>query len=230
MKYTNVNIGQEIAGGYAPQFKPWITTAIGAGLSLASSLFGGSKSEDYAEKAYQAQIKANKRARDAEEAWYQRKMNESYVDTAAGQALINRAKEFAKEQNKRAEGQAAVAGATEAATAMSKEAGNKMVGETIANMAAQDTARKDRADEIHHNAEQSNIKDEGNITANYLNTKSQNVSQAASGASNALMGIGTAIAQGIGGKTSLTGGNNGGNASDPAAAAAAMARNIKWGT
>jgi hypothetical protein len=231
MKITKViqrEIGIQYAGGLEPMHKGWIVSAIGAGLGLASSLFGASKSAEAAEEAYKAQMEANKRAKNSEEAWYQRKMNESYVDTAAGQALVNRAKEYAREQSKRASAEQAVTGRSDAATAMAKDAGNKMVGETISNMAAQDTARKDAADNQHRQTEQNLIQQEGNIKANYNNARAQATAQAAQGASNAIMSAATALD----GKINLGGGSNGGvpagNASDPTAAAAAMARGIKW--
>lgn len=113
-----------------------------AGGSLLSSIFGGGASKEAAEEALRQQL-AEKRKLEAERL---RKTNENYIDTAAGQNLLRIARDEAQRIWKRESGAAAVAGGTDAATAMAKEQGNKMVGDTIANIAAQDTARKDNID------------------------------------------------------------------------------------
>lgn len=180
--------------------KMWIATAIGAGASLLSSFIGGSK----AAKAEREAMKIQKRREAAENAWYNRRYNEDYVDTAAGQNLVRRAKDFARENWKKAQGAAKVGGQTEAATAMAKEAGNKMVGDTIANIAAQDTARKARVDDIHQQAQdkfaQMDIQREHQRAANITN--------AAQNASNAIMAVGAAADQATPNTTNLLGGGN----------------------
>ena len=91
-----------VIGGERP--KLWIATAIGAGVGLASSIIGGAKAARAARRAERRQ-----REREAEEnAWYTRRYNEDYVDTAAGQNLVRRAKDFAQEQWKKAAGAQAV--------------------------------------------------------------------------------------------------------------------------
>lgn len=221
MKITKV-IQRElgIQSALAPTHKHWILTAGATALSLGSSLFGASKAAEAARRA-EEEMKRNKAKTDAA---LLRKMNENYADTAAGQNLINRAKEYAREQSKKAEGAKAVAGGTDAAVAMAKEQGNKMVGNTIADMAAQDTARKDAA-------QQQQIAADNQYTQQKMaidQQKAQATTDAAGAASNALMSIASAV----GGSTKLGGGSNNGvpvgNASDPNAAAAAMARGIKW--
>jgi hypothetical protein len=107
-----------------------------------SSIFGASSSKKAADE--QARLLAiEKRKLEAERL---RKMNEDFIDTSAGQNLVRQAKEAAKTLSDRAAGEAAVAGGTTAASAVAKEQANKMVGDTIANIAAQDTARKDNID------------------------------------------------------------------------------------
>lgn len=159
--------------------KNWIATAIGAGLGLASSLLGGSAASRAMKEAERRQ-----RVQEAKEsAWYNRRYNEDYADTAAGQNLIRRAKDFAKENWKKAAGAQAVAGGTDAATAQAKEAGNKMVGDTIANIAANDVARKDNADNLHRQAEAQFAQ----MDMNREVARAQNISDAAAKASNAIM-------------------------------------------
>lgn len=174
-KNVNQPLGMGICG--APLHKEWIAAAIG----LGTSILGGILSSNAAKKA-----QARQRQQEAREnAWYTRRYNEDYLDTAAGQNLVNKAKEYARENWKRAQGASKVGGATEAASAMAKEAGNKMVGNTMANIAAQDTSRKARVDDQHRQAEanfaQMDIQRE--------NQRAANITNAAQNASNALMSM-----------------------------------------
>lgn len=184
----------------SPLRKEWIATAIGAGVGLLSSVIGGAASAKAAREA-----QAEQRRKEAREnAWYTRRYNEDYLDTAAGQNLVRRAKEYARENWKKAQGAAKVGGATEAASAMAKEAGNKMVGDTMANIAAQDTARKARVDD-QHRQNQERFADQ-NIQIQ--NQRAANITQAAQGASNAIMSAGAAVDQAMAGNVSLQGGSN----------------------
>lgn len=131
----------EPSAGFAPIKKEWVQLAL-AGASLAASLWGGAQAAKQQAKA-EAEARAEK-ARN--EAWYNRRYNESYVDTAAGQNMKRIALDAARENWRREAGAAAVAGGTDAAVAQAKEAGNRMVGDAIASMAATDTARKDNVD------------------------------------------------------------------------------------
>ena len=92
---------------------------------------------------------------------------------------------------------------------MAKEAGNKMVGDTLANIAANDTARKDRVDAMHRNAEDRFMQ----MDVNRELQRSQNITNAVQNASNAMMQAGAAIdgakSQANTSTTSLTGGSNG---------------------
>lgn len=184
----------------APQPKMWIASAIGAGLGLATSLFGGSAAAAAAREAERRQ-----RQQEAKEnAWYTRRYNEDYVNTAAGQNLVRRAKDYAREQWKKAAGAQAVAGGTDAATAMAKEAGNKMVGDTIANIAATDQARKDNVDNMHRQAQDKFAQ----MDMNRELTRAQNITNAAQGASNAIMSVASAVDQASAAKPSLNGSSN----------------------
>lgn len=182
--------------------KEWIVSAIGAGVGLATSLFGGASASRAAREAEKRQ-----RAMEAkEDAWYNRRYNQDYVDTAAGQNLVRRAKEYAKENWRKAAGAQAVAGGTDAATQMAKDAGNKMVGDTIANIAASDQARKAQVDDIHMRNEQNFAQ----MDMNRELQRAQSITDAAQNASNAIMQGASAFESG----TSLTGGNNKGTVID----------------
>ena len=176
---------------YGSVRKEWVQIALAAA-SVASSLFGGAKSASAAKKAEQEQ----KARENAENAWYQRRYNENYADTAAGKAMINEAKEYARENWKKASGAAAVTGGTDAATAQAKEAGNKMVADTVRNMAAQDTARKDSVDAQH-------MKMQDNFAQDRIALQQQradNIANTASGVSNGLMSAATAMGGNSGAK------------------------------
>jgi hypothetical protein len=180
--------------------KLWIATAIGAGVGVLSSILGGSK----AAKAEREAMKIQKRREAAHNAWYNRRYNEDYVDTAAGQNLLRRAKQFYNETARRAKGAEKVGGATNAATAMAKEAANKAYGDTVANISAQDTARKMRVDDMNEQAQERYAQ----INANREIGRAGYINNAAQNAANAAFTVGAAVDQATPNTTSLTGGSN----------------------
>ena len=147
MKWRLINqpLGQgDLSGGYAPAEKRIWPAIIMAAAAIGSSIYSGAKSASANKKA-QAQLDAEKAETEAEK---RRRLNENYIDTAAGQNLIRVARNEADKIYKRESGAAAMTGATERA-AMAKEYGNNMVGNAIADIAAQDTARKDRIEDTY---------------------------------------------------------------------------------
>lgn len=208
-KYVNQSLGMGVGDGlqgtfagipFVHQPKLWIGAAIGAIGGIASSLIGGSAASDAAREAR----RERERAEAKERAWYNRRYNEDYLDTAAGQNLVRRAKEYAKENWKKAAGAQAVAGGTAAATQMAKDAGNKMVGDTIANIAAADTQRKANVDNIHMQNEQRFSQQRQSEQLQ----RAQNITSAAQAASNAMMSIGGAVDQASAKTPNLQGGDN----------------------
>ena len=145
----NMPLGQcDLSGGYAPLKKRIWPAIIAAAAAIGSTIYSGAKSAAANRKA-QAQLNAEKAQTEAER---RRKMNEDYIDTAAGQRLISVANSEADKIYKREAGAAAMTGATER-TAMAKEYGNNLVGNAIADIAASDTARKDRIDADYRSQE-----------------------------------------------------------------------------
>lgn len=179
----------------------WVPIVLAAA-SVAAPIFGGAKSAAAARKAQREQ-EAEKAKEDALLRW---KRNEAYADTAAGQRLLTQAREFSREQWKKAQGAAKVGGATDAATAIAKEQGNKMMGNTLANMAANDTARQDKADYEQIQSDRRHAQ----IMSGYEMQRAQAISQAASQASNAMMSAagslnsGGALAKNTGNLSPLT--------------------------
>ena len=176
-------------GRWATTRAEWVPIALAAA-GVASSIFGGAKAAKAAREA-ERKLAAEKAANDA---WYRRRYNEDYIDTAAGQNMLRQLREAALDDWKRESGAAAVAGGTDAAVAMAKERGNKMVGNAIANIAANDTARKDNVDAAYR-AENSRLTQQ-----QIQNDKERAaaISQAASGVSDALL-TGAAMTWGGGG-------------------------------
>jgi hypothetical protein len=160
---------------------------IGGGASLLSSAFGLGSSAAAARRM-EARLKEQKAT---DRAMWLNKRYVGYADTSAGQNLLRRAKQIGDAQWKRAEGAQAVAGGTAAATQMAKDSSNAMVAETMSNIAAQDTARKDRADELHQQAERGYMQQENAIDANHA----AQVTKAAQAASNAIATGVSAFAQ-----------------------------------
>lgn len=142
-KFLNQPLGRcDLSGGYAPEKKPIWPAIIMAAVSAGSAIYGAAKSNSANRKA-QAQLDAEKAITQAER---RRKMYENPLDRADVQNLIRVAQQQADKIYKKAEGEAAVMGSTDASKQMAKDAGNQMVGETVANISANDAARKDVVD------------------------------------------------------------------------------------
>ena len=162
--------------------KEWILGAAALAGGVASSLFGANKAKKAARRA-QAE---NTYRTNAEKAWYDKNYNTDYLDTKAGQNLMRRAKEVQDEYVRKADGAAAVGGGTAASVAMAKEAANKAMGDTIANVAAQDTARKQHVEDAHVQNTQQLSRERQQIEQQ----KAQATSDAAQNASNAMFNFG----------------------------------------
>ena len=162
--------------------KEWVLGAASLALGIGSSLFGANKAKKAARRA-QAE---NQYRTNAEKAWYEKNYNTDYLDTKAGQNLMRRAQEVQNEYIRKADGAAAVGGGTAASVAMAKEAANKAMGDTIANVAAQDTARKQHVADVHLQNTQQLSRERQQIEQQ----KAQATSDAAQNMSNALMSAG----------------------------------------
>lgn len=182
--------------------KEWIASAIGVLGGLGTSLLGGSAASAAAEKSlkHQRQMEAK------EGAWYTRRYNEDYVDTAAGQNLVRRAKQIYDRSIRRAAGAKVVSGGTAASVQMAKDSANQAIGDTIANIAATDQMRKSQVDNMHRQAESQFAQ----MDMNRELQRAQNISNASAAASNALMSVGAAVDQASAKNASLVGGSNGG--------------------
>lgn len=112
---------------------------IGGALSLASTLYGGYKASEAAQKAkgyIDQQIADN-------QAWYDRRYNEDATQRADAQAVLTRMQESIRQRNKAAQGRAAVTGGTEESVAQEKAINNSALAEATSRIAAAGEARKD---------------------------------------------------------------------------------------
>lgn len=162
--------------------KEWVLGAASLALGIGSSLFGANKAKKAARRA-QAE---NQYRTNAEKAWYDKNYNTDYLDTKAGQNLMRRAQEVQDEYIRKADGAASVGGGTAASVAQAKESANKAMGDTIANIAAQDTSRKQHVEDAHLANTQQLSRERQQIEQQ----KAQNTSDAAQNASNALFNFG----------------------------------------
>ena len=162
--------------------KEWVMGAASLALGVGPSIFGANKAKKAARRA-QAE---NQYRTNAEKAWYDKNYNTDYLDTKAGQNLMRRAQEVQDEYVRKADGAAAVGGGTAASVAMAKEAANKAMGDTIANVAAQDTARKQHVEDAHLANTQQLSRERQQIEQQ----KAQATSDAAQNASNAMFNFG----------------------------------------
>lgn len=162
--------------------KEWVLGAASLALGIGSSLFGANKAKKAARRA-QAE---NQYRTNAEKAWYDKNYNTDYLDTKAGQNLMRRAQEVQDEYIRKADGAAAVGGGTAASVAQAKESANKAMGDTIANIAAQDTSRKQHVEDAHLANTQQLSRERQQIEQQ----KAQATSDAAQNASNAMFNFG----------------------------------------
>lgn len=162
--------------------KEWILGAASLAAGVASSLFGANKAKKAARRA-QAE---NQYRTNAEKAWYDKNYNTDFLDTKAGSNLMRRAQEVQDEYIRKADGAAAVGGGTAASVAQAKESANKAMGDTIANIAAQGTSRKQHVEDAHLQNTQQLSRERQQIEQQ----KAQNTSDAAQNASNALFNFG----------------------------------------
>ena len=75
--------------------------------------------------------------------WYDRRYNEDATQRADAQRILTMTEDAIKRRNRAAAGTAAVMGSTQEAVAAEKEANNKMLADTMSNIAAAGERRKD---------------------------------------------------------------------------------------
>lgn len=119
--------------------KIMIGAIVGAGLSLASSIAGGISNA----KKRREQRRLLEQQQRENQAWYDRRYNEDPTKRADTMRLLTQMNDAVKNRNQSARGRQAVMGGTEDSTTAVKEANNKTVADTTAQLVAANEARKD---------------------------------------------------------------------------------------
>jgi len=112
---------------------------IGAAIGVASSIYGGKKSAEAAQKA-NAMVKDMKQENLD---WYNRRYNEDPLQRSSAQRVLTKTQELLRQRNKAASGTAAVMGGTEESVAAEKQRNNEALAEAASRIAAQGDAQKD---------------------------------------------------------------------------------------
>ena len=115
---------------------------IGAGVGLASTLYGAHKSASEAKK--QEQELARQRA--ANEAWYNRNYYQDYLNTVQAQNALKQYRNAWAERTKEARARQAITGGTPEQAAAVAEVGGEAMGNMVGNLAAQGQQNKAQID------------------------------------------------------------------------------------
>lgn len=180
----------------------WIATAVSLAGSLASSLIGGNK----ARKARKAAERERANRANREQAWYDKQYNTDYLDTKAGQRVLQRAQDIQDNYIHKADGAAAVGGQSASTVAQAKEAANRTIGSAISDIGAQDTSRKQQVADAHI----TNQMRQSQEAESAANEQAQQSTAAAQQASNAMM---TQVGSLLGGAKSRSTSTLGGSSS-----------------
>lgn len=154
-----------------------IGTIIGAGLTAASSIFGGLKASKAAKKAK----RETEQQRQRNQNWFDRAYNEDETQRADAQRLLEMTEDNIRNRNKAAAGTQAVMGVTDESTAATKAANNKGLADTASVINARADARKDDIERSYRQMDEGYSQDLRNIE----NQRAQNIANATKGAAQA---------------------------------------------
>ena len=115
---------------------------LGGVAALGGAIYGGIKSGQYNRKA-EALIQQQ---RDDNKRWFEVKNAEDYTQRSDVQAAIKRQRELLDEQYKKAKASQTVAGGTDEALALQKQAANKSLAQTTTDIASNAAAYKEGID------------------------------------------------------------------------------------
>ena len=129
---------------------PAIVAAIISGVaSLASTGIAAKNSKEQANAARDAYNRETEAQRRKIENWYNIRSNQDYTKRADVQVALTKQRELINERYNQSRATNVVAGGSEAALAAEKEAANKAMGETIADIAAAGAANRDKLDQMY---------------------------------------------------------------------------------
>lgn len=175
-----------------------IGAAIGAGLGLAGSIFGGIKASKQRKK-----MNRYLNEQDAEnKAWYNANALSDYTQRSDTQNLMKQLRDNLGKSNKRAENMAVVTGATPEQQAVAKEQSNKVISDTFSNIGAMGQQWKDQVTN-RYQARRENI---ANQRMNMMGQKAQSYENLMNSGLNMMGGSVGGLLGGLGGGASAAGG------------------------
>lgn len=175
-----------------------IVAAIISGVaSLASTGISSSASKKRADEARDAYNNETAAQRQKIQNWYNIRSNEDYTRRADVQAALTKQRELINERYKQSRATNVVAGGSEAALAAEKEAANKAMGDTIANIAAAGAANKDKIDQTYLGMDNNMSQNIANAGYQQNMQQAQQIAQAGGQASGAAVQMGGALIEAL---------------------------------
>ena len=177
---------------------PAIVAAIISGVaSLASTGISAASSKKRADEARDAYNNETAAQRQKIQNWYNIRSNEDYTRRADVQAALTKQRELINERYKQSRATNVVAGGSEAALAAEKEAANKAMGDTIADIAAAGAANKDKIDQMYLGMDNQMSQNIANAGYQQNMQQAQQIAQAGGQASGAAVQMGGALIEAL---------------------------------
>lgn len=173
---------------------PAIIAAIINGVTTLASTAASKTQADKARLAYNRETEAQRRKI---ENWYNIRSNQDYTKRADVQAALTKQRELINERFNQARATNVVAGGSESALAAEKEAANRAMGDTIANIAAAGAAEQDKLDSMYLGMDNQASQNMANAGYQQNMQQAQQTAQAGSQASAAAVQMGGALIQAL---------------------------------
>ena len=177
---------------------PVVLAAIISGVaSLGSTAYGSAKSKEQADAAREAFNSETKAQRQKIQNWYNIRSNQPYTQRADVQDALTKQRELINERYKQSRATNVVAGGSEAQLAAEKEAANKAMGETIADIAAAGSANQDKLDAMYLGMDNQMSQNIANAGYQQNMQQAQQTAQAAAQASGAAVQMGGSLIEAL---------------------------------
>ena len=144
-------------------------------------------------KAYKKNMGILNDMRQDSQNWYDREYNSDFTQRADAQAALNNARRILDERYRRAEGAAAVAGASDESVALQKQAANEVLGDVTSDTVGQAEAYKEGVRNNYVNQQTAFNQAEMDLNSK----KAANVATQAAGLATAAGGLGDAFGDGV---------------------------------
>lgn len=148
---------------------------------VGTSIYGAIKSSQANKKA-EAMLQNQ---RDENKKWYDQKMAEDYMQRSDVQNILRKQRELLNEQYQRARATNIVAGGTDESLALQQQAANEVMGDTIANIAANASNYKDSVEEQYRAQDAALSQQQIGVEQ----AKAQSIAQAAGQVGSAVSGL-----------------------------------------